>query len=464
MSLELGNIFSTKNVLLIGHPQTIDESRVAAALALHGKYKNNQIVIVTSDKNSADDIINKSENISNILLANYTDGNELALLENNLIIFDSLDRMRIINYKNELVGIKFIDLLISKRNSIIILITYGITRSVIDLFKTIAPQAVFFWTTFLEKRYNLKRVIHTTKMTPLQESIYLINRNREIEDNSKDENFMLSQRICNILLPPDLTPLIDTTDEINVEDMMEQFIKNTPIKERKTVTFKKNIIEDEDEEDVKNEIEVVIQNVRGIKTKTITTLEQQTKTFNLEIFLRDSPKIKQLISVIEKNSNSRHIIYTRYNRHYGVEMLSYLFTSLGYVVFNSEIYIPIEEQNRRISEFNNVLTPAIYITSSICNHNTEFYNISHLHILNSNYNKTNLFLGKIFKYRLYKNLPCDLTIHSYVCEGIKEKTADQFLFEQFASSEKTHLELWNLISAKGKPLFLNSENSLVYQN
>jgi hypothetical protein len=315
-------------------------------------------------------------------------------------------------------------------------------------------------------------------------------RIKELEENPKDTTFKFSQRFCNIALPLNIAPLIDTNDEPTVESMMSHFVfpvssKDLTLessKEIKTLSIPSTKEESEEEEEdeeitIIQKGDVIEKTIRRTKPKTKFNKKVQVKNFVPEkitykfdtaTFLKDAPKIQDLINHINKFPNLRHVIYTRYNRHFGVKMLLILFKYLGYTVYGSHAEMEHEDHNDIIEAFNENLNPAIYITSGTYLHGYDLYNVSHLHLLDSNTHVVNALLQRIFKYRLYQNIPCNLEMHSYICKhqellnNINSRSADEITFDYFLESQKAEISLWDPLTKKGTPLYLDQEGYIVY--
>ena len=401
---QFNDFLKQNKIVLIGYPQLVDSSKVAFLISEKSKSIFKKINIITTD------LINS---IDNIKVYNYSTAQSLLAMRNELIIIDDLESAKTLN-SNSNIKFSFITELLENNNNVIVLITFGLTRQDLDLFKSVFRSASYFWTNFLEKPFTIKRIVHKSKMTPRQENIYAIIREEEIKDNENDMNFKYSQRICNLALPDDIFHLIDTDDEPSIIEMMQSF-----------------------------------ETLSGSK-------------FDFEKFLNDAPKIIDLIDKIKSFPNEKQVIYTRYNKHYGVEMLKILFEYYGYKVYSSTSTMTKKQHLQEIEKFNEDDDPCLYITSFTFTHNYNLHNITQLHLLNSDSHVLHSLLDLMFKYRLYSEKKYNITIHSYICESSNINNADSITFKNFFESQKTLITLWNSVSSKGTPLLLNGEDGLLY--
>jgi hypothetical protein len=410
---ELNKFLVNNKIILLVHPFLVDKSKICFELAKRIKINFENYHIITTNSIEFTNNLKNNINDKNIRFYNYSNADSLLRLKNDLIIIDNLEDAKTLQDNNKF---DFITQLLKNNNNVIILTTFGLTQKDLNNFTNIFTSTTVFWASFVDKPFILKRIVHKTKMTSRQENLYDIIRDEEIKDNSNDTNFKYSQRICNIDLPDTISHLIDTDDEPSVNEMMNQFINSS-----------------------------------------------NNNSFDFKTFLQDAPKIKDLIEKIKQFSNEKQVIYTRYNKHYGVQMLKILFEYLEYKVFSSISTMTKQQHLQEIENFNNEENPCIYITSFTFTHNYNLYNITQLHLLNSDSHVLHSLLDIMFKYRLYVDKKYKLTVHSYICENNNNNlNADSITFKNFVESQKTLITLWETVSQKATSLFINSEDGLIY--
>ncbi len=491
MTTDLRRALNEKPAALIGHPQPVDKSRAAVIIGQRCRNNTQNVIIITTDKKCATETLNSSSFIKdNIEICDYSQGNKLLQTYNNLLVFDSLsDIYELIpnGYKN---GFEVLPTLIKNRNVVIILVTFGITEDTLTRFRNVIPGAYFLWTTFLERPFKIEYYNHISTMTPQQEIVYTVARTKEIENNREDTTYMFSERYCNISLPIEVAPLIDTNDEPSVEDMMAKYwirnpsyssvneeIKRTNKKKNVTIIGGKrnsNIIEEEIEcfdivrsGDINQINSLMIKEKVRPPVKTEREILSEKYFFDKDTFLENSPKINDLITQIILYQDMRHVIYTRYNKHHGVRMLVLLFKYLGFNVYGCHIDMDKKDQMRMINEFNKDLKPGIFVTSQVLPPDYNLYNISHLHLLDSGFSTSSSLMDAIFKYRLYKSLPCEIMIHNYVSkrrisetDRLKQPSADEVLFKQFVTKQQEDIQVWDSIQNKGYPIVIGKDGYL----
>lgn len=212
--------------------------------------------------------------------------------------------------------------------------------------------------------------------------------------------------------------------------------------------------------------------------KTKTRTQTEPRPFNQKIaavdldprFLENAPKLNDLLVQLKLNSDMRHVIYTRYNKHHGVRMLAILLTIYGYNVYSVHKHTNEDIHIKMIDAFNEGLKPAIYITSMPMIDSYCLYDVSHFHLLDSGFENFHLLMDETFKYRLYKGTECKLIVHNYVSrrrinKGDQGKlpSADEVLYGRFINQYGGLVSLWkNKIQRKGNSVTLGNNGYLYF--
>jgi hypothetical protein len=440
MSNDLRKNLSERPSALVGYPQPIDSSRAAVIIAQRSRVDLQNVVIVTSDTLNAKSVLEKSDFVKNDTeVHDYSQGEKFLEMKDSLFVFDSIAKTDSILVSDRVVGMRILPQLIINGNIVIVLMTHGVSDPDIMNFTKFIPNAFFLWSTFLEGNSRLDYVLHQSEMTSTQEIAYTNARREELNKYPDDNTYKFSQRICNILLSDKINNLIDTKDEPLVEDSMKLF---------KVKHVKK-----------------------GKRRHSVGIVEPSSppnqEAFKTDEFLENSPKMKDLLSQLTLYSNMRHVIFSRYSKHHGTKMIHEVLDALGFNVFFIPYGSTEKDYERIVNEFNKGLKPAILVTSTYFNNNFDKYNVSHFHMFDGGYTMLNAFLEDVFRFRLYKGIPSNLTIHSYVCsrritydETIKSPSPDEIFYKNFDARMSFTGDLWKKIKKTAAPVVVGPSGYL----
>lgn len=135
-----------------------------------------------------------------------------------------------------------------------------------------------------------------------------------------------------------------------------------------------------------------------------------------------SPKMVQLISSIRLNDNVKHLVYSDYVDHHG---LQYIQTILSYMSISSQI-LTIEDDS---SQINDVM---VYLTNDQKFDHYQFANIYHLHIFDSiDVNGLYQSIYQIISRRNYELVTGPVTVHYYVSDlPDGSQSIDRILYDE----------------------------------
>ena len=410
MSNDIRTIFQKRSCALIGYPEPWDSGSVAVVIAQRSRFDLQQAVVVTWNPKVANKTLEDSSfKKDNILIKGYNSATDLLALSNNLIVFDSLQELMSLTgrFENKEInyGLDILPNLIKRKNIIIILITSGVTRNNLDLVKMQIPGSYFMWASFLERSHYHQFYLHECDMTPEQDLVYSVTRKKELASEPNNTSYESSQKVCNILLPESVREVMDTDDEPTVENMM--------------------------------------------------------KIYPTKDLLVNAPKIRNLITQLRLYPDMRHVIFTRYECHHGVRMLSIMLKELGFNIYSISKHNEHKENVKNITAFNIDEKPAIMLLSTKIPRGIGFKNISHLHFLDSCYEYYHILMEETFKYKNYTTFVCNLFVHNYVCHksGINH-SADKILYDAFVKYQDEALTTWKTIKTKGYSLVMGNNDYL----
>lgn len=413
MSTTITALFDKCACALIGYPETWDSASIAVVLAQGCKRSEQPATLVTWNTDLANKILlEDSMNKDNIMLVNYASLTDLTHVRDNLIVFDSIHELTRFHTLDEKVAtLDLLPPLIKRGNTVIIMVTLGVRQEDFNAVKRYAPGSYFLWATFLENTHHLQFALHETIMTPAQEAIFPLARQRELEYLPTDVSYDLSQKLCTILLPPPIHETMGTSSEPSVQAMLQIY----------------------------------------------TT----SQGFNLNAFIANGPKLRNLITQLRLFEDMRHVIYTKYDRHYGAQMIGSILTKLGFNVYILSRNLDPAQQIAVVQGFNKGCQPAILVMSAPIPKSEYIYDVSHLHFLDSGYEMYHVLLDKIYKHRLYKCFMCNLFIHNYICQSRGNiPSADKVLYDRFMVYQNTILDMWDQVKTKGYPISLDEDGKL----
>ena len=418
MYTTITNLFNKSACALVGYPETWDSASVAVVLAQGCKQTEQPAMVVTWNTDLANkSLLADTTNQNNIILLNYASLVELTHVTGNLIVFDSIRELTRRHSLNENIAtLELLPPLIRRGNIVIIMVTLGVREKDFTEVKKYAPGTYFLWASFLENIHYFRFALHETIMTPAQEAIFPIARRTELEYYPTDVSYDLSQKLCTILLPPPIHEAMGTISEPTVGAMIQRYTTSSG--------------------------------------------------FDSNTFLMDAPKLKILIAQLRLFEDMRHVIYTKYDLHYGAQMLGLMLDKLGFNVHTISLNLDSTQKNKVIDNFNKDCHPAILVMTGSVPKSEYIYDVSHLHFLDSGYEMYHVLLDRIYKHRLYKRFMCNLIVHNYVCQsrsGIP--SADKVLYDRFMIYQNVILSTWNQTQTKGYPITMDEKaNLVVYTN
>lgn len=480
---------SDRPCAIISYPEPWDASTVAVVIALRCRRDIQNAVVVTGNPSMANSALNGSTSMKgNTTIMEYNSGNELNILSNTLIVFDSIQDLASLSkidtgISENNVGYSILADMIKRGNTVIILQTYGVTAEQINPLKKIIPGAFILWAAFLQNSYHLQFSLHECVMTGEQEIAYSNVRKRELELLPGDISFEYSQKICNLLLPNSIQSLMGTSSEPNVELMLESFQKEgtcplAPARMSKpasgvtvtpavsTSTGAAGLLEFQG-----NQAALVVPvtvstsvsspaSSSGPQSAPVST--SPPPVFDVDKFLVNGPKIRQLLIQLQLFHDHRHVIYTRYEFHHGARMLAPIIQSLGFNTLIITKDMPTSIKIETMKQFNyNRCEPRVLVLNGHIARLEGLQNVSHLHFIDSGYELYHILMQEIYKFRLYTCFSTSLCVHTYVCQRRGTKiSADKALNDDFVIRQNMKLEYWDKIKVNSTPLYMSNDGYL----
>jgi hypothetical protein len=412
MNTDLRRYLAKHHCAVIGYPQPLDAARIATVIAQRSRREDQIVWVITSDVLLATQSLANSNFLgSNIQILNYdfSDQNVLTVM-NSLIVFDSLCQLLLISP-----DLQLLPWLKSRGNIVIVLITFGVTEADLTKIRSVSPEMLLLWTAFITQPYSVEYVQHASNMTAVQDVAYENWRAKELALSPGDQSYLSSERACNIFIA-ETSQYLDTPAELSVAHTFNLFNSTK-------------------------------HNLLGFDAKI--------HFFDSERFLLNAPKIKDLLTQLRATSTSRHVIYTRYARHSGVEMLTLLLTEMGFPVVALTAKTPVDEHLCKLEAMESAPSGIIITSVELL---APVSNISHLHFLDSGYKMYWPLMRKIYRYRLYTDGICAIRIHCYICrrfdelDGPTSPSADEVFFNSFGQNQNRLIEFWRQVQDQARPL------------
>lgn len=143
-------------------------------------------------------------------------------------------------------------------------------------------------------------------------------------------------------------------------------------------------------------------NVENLLEKSDTDIGDVIKIYGVKEFLENSPKFKALCDFLNKTSDDKHIIYTRFDDYYGSETI---YKALEYInatssegprsafnLYRTTSEMTTEEALEVCAEFNSDVG-GILLTSEIY---TNYKNVDYLHVMDDNLIYATIFIDNLF--------------------------------------------------------------------
>ena len=357
--------------LLLFHSLALYKGSVAASLITQPQINQHNFYFLTDDK---DAILANLANGSAFPPQIFLDPNNIlhiqqVLASHSLLIIDSLN---ILLEKPNLLE------LVKNRNpesKIIILFSWGITQNDINNFPNYTVAKYSLATPWIPE---IQVKLESTGMNAEQTNTYDIRRILEetmiAEGDAREkylaENFNYSKQVTNFIYPRQIQAKLD--QQIGKLD-------------------KVGILPDYDQSD------------DGWMTSEI-----------LKQLSYHSPKIRYLLTLVSLFSKDRHLIYTHYLNHHGVNLLSTLlsYLEIKHVVLTGDV----RKGNRRdqkYQEFNDDQDIKVFLSSVVIDQ--PLANISHIHYLEGiRYQTFNDILQNCYNLRYITETYQSLLIHFHI--------------------------------------------------
>lgn len=411
-------LFEKNKCFLILNPIGIDASSMAT---IYSEYINrtyeDTFIITHSNKNSKS-LLNERDNTK---VLNYEEFMNMGNKKNKIFIFDDINNViPLIEIKNYL-----------NLNTIIIFFTLGVEKTKLEKMNQIYPNSVIYYSKFSDMGTDIKFEISKSKMTSLQTISYLEKYIEEME--------------------------IENEKKIAVDCF--SYVKDYS-KEKKIVRNKKAEIQSRcnifyPEEKNKNQINKIMQN------KIIYTRE------NINSFLENSPKFKELLSNIMLNRDKRHYVFTRFKGIYGLDILKYMF------LYNDlNVYVHDDETcctSEIINNFNDdIFQGRIFLTNLVISTPKVPAGIDFIHMVDGSLNNTMTILSGLYKYKNYliqNSIAPSIAIFNYISLKSNGKK-DTYDVEEYEAEQKIitdHLNFYNSTMDTVKPIIIDENGDLIVE-
>lgn len=333
----------------------VEPEAVALIIAHFTKTQLQSATVVVSDPTSAyTDSDVKSGLKAEISILNYT---QFVQASTTKVIEKQLLVFDSATTVYQLIGDDGLKTLLANGNYIIILWSL-FDRDIIVKLRDSLPGSLLLKASFADLGMDIQFQLHESKMTRLQDLSYKLSADKEI----KDPFSLTSMQYENIVYPTEVEKLLST-----------------------------------EKEDKSTDSSVLVEKYQ-------------------EKLLDNGPKLYDLLMLITLNPNRRHLVYTRYNNHYGVSLIAALLKFYGMKVYTLKMGQKHADWKKTIEDFNQSSddSTSVLVTSVMLPAIPK--QIDHLHMMDGGFHNSQFLVNVIYKYFNYpkSKMPPTLTIHYYV--------------------------------------------------
>jgi hypothetical protein len=392
----------------------------------------------------------------NVRSVKYDNIDSIKTMKDGVIVFDSLQHfissIELPGNNGAVVGVNTIPLLRENGNTLVFLVSTGITEYFITAIASAYQQCLFFQAKFLDLGQDIVFDLHQSKMTARQLYTYKakqILQGSEVDQIKKGQ--VIAQEACNIVYPDDIEAALASTQSV---PLFEDLVKGSPSATRPT------LIRGDDD----SNIDTVIP---GSLSSTTQVVSYRGEKYPLSVgtLLMDAPKLRQLSTFITLLRDKRHVVYTRYAHHYGGQLIAYLLSRF----VGSNVYecYTLEQQDAAMEKFNKSPTEGgVIITTLTLNMGDRPLNVDYLHLVDGSLSKVEMIISNIYKYRNYigVRMPPKLAVHSYICvtPNSSEPSIDEISYMEFCKEYTNMMAYWNeKVLRVATPIIIGVRGNLV---
>lgn len=390
---------------------------ISILLASQVKLPTHNSYVITFNEDSAGkfrDKIGFSKEI-NIITYEDIDLDVLKDVNHSTIVFDSLSNIELVN-----IGTKHsynaIQHLIDNDNWVIIAGDGRTTPREIKNLSDVFPKTHFWNDKFADFGNCINFIINKSKMTEIQQNRYIFSENYYyktlglIPDKLawKTDNYPNIKRFCNIVYPPSVQGMIETTKEDNI---------------------------------------------------LLPKPYQLFESFGMIAILQNSPKFQQLFNKINFSRKQRHVIFTNFENYFGTEIIEAIFQFVSIPIVRIDSTKSIEENKEIMKKFNEDDSIKILVISTAFPEPPK--KINSFHIIDTNLQEAYSKIYQIYKYSNYEvsvSNPPKLNVEMYCTSKIDEKSIDDITFDEFFPYVLSQRDFWKFVKDSSLNLVVNERN------
>jgi hypothetical protein len=392
---------------------------VSTLIASQIKLPTHNSFVITFNEDNAErfrDKIGFSKEI-NVITYEDIDLEKLYEVKNSTIVFDSLSNIDLVNIRSKH-AFNAIKHLLENGNWVIIIGDGKTTPREIKNLSDEFPQTHFWNDKFVDFGNCINFILNKSKMTEIQENRYIFSENYYYKKMGlipdklawTNDNYPNAKRFCNIVYPPSIQSMIETTKE---ENMM------------------------------------------------LPNPYKLFESFGMTTILQNSPKFQQLFNKINFSRRQRHVIFTNFENYFGTEILEALFQFASIPVIRIDSSKSNEENSELMKKFNNDETNKILVISIAFPEPPKKVHV--LHIMDSNLQEAYSKIYQIYKYSNYEvssENPPKLNVEMYCSSKREAKSIDDITFDEFFPYVLSQRDFWKFVKESSLNLVVNERGRL----
>jgi hypothetical protein len=392
---------------------------VSVLLGSQIKLPTHNSFVITFNEDNAEKFRNKIGFSKEINIITYEDIDLESLYEvkSSTIIFDSLSNIDLVNVRTKH-AFNAIQHLLDNNNWVIIVGDGKTTPREIKNLSEVFPKTHFWNDKFVDFGSCINFILNKSKMTEIQQNRYIFSENYYyktlglIPDKLAwtSDNYPNTKRFCNIVYPPSIQSMIETTKEDNM---------------------------------------------------LLPKPYQLFESFGMTALLQNSPKFQQLFNKINFMRRQRHVIFTNFENYFGTEIIEAMFQFASLPIVRIDSTKSDEENKELMKKFNNDEGVNILVINIAFPEPPK--KVNNFHIVDSNLQEAYSKIYQIYKYSNYEVSvlnPPKLNVEMYCTSKVDGKSIDDITFDEFFPYLLSQKDFWTFVKDSSLNLVVNERGRL----
>ncbi|CAH6418593.1 Hypothetical protein POVN_LOCUS312 [uncultured virus] len=406
--------------VIVSIPLGVEQSLLGVVLARHMRQPGGLAYVVTMNVDEAKGTQTSDEkqtvhvvDYEVLLTPTLAGGTSLVNeVKDAVLIFDSVELMV------SLIGAARVPELLKRNNKIVFIYNLLTPVSAITKISEVTPDVFTTTASFVDLGQDIRFEVKTVTMTSRQTQLYLEKAAKEQKEESEEvkKAYIKSVQFENLVYPPTEQTLLDSVAHPG-------------------------------------------------RQKRIPHAQVFVDKYKASI-LQDAPKLHELAQQLYE-SKQRHVVFTRYAHHYGLEVIVGILQLYHLPVFTVSGAQSTKQRYAAVERFNAQKGPAVLVTTMALNYHAPT-NVDQIHMVDGSLGNMDGLLNICYKYSNYfpvagtrkgeeGKMPPILTVTYYLASlygTSKEETGGTKLYRAEAARLTPQIDYWKAVTALAQPITL----------